>query len=751
MSLAMALLLGAPVHAAAPDSILFVNEKGVQTKLEGGGQNHFIYLGRYPQSKLDDISGLDENDYIKLPSQNRGDLYFLKEPIKWRILENVKDTDGNYTGRLFLLSDTSLDTVRFHDLPNGTFEQDKDLTWKTSSMRAWLNGYKDTEIILGKPGKDYSGPGKNFKDDAFSAEEQGAIAITHLENPDNPTWNSFGGEDTDDRIFLLTQEDTTMRKYGFSDDNSRISRNTDYTAAGGKLNEDTNPWPSGKGTNWWTRTPGELADYDPYMGVKRMVFVQYHGGFIDWGWTYSAWVTTRPAMNIDLRSVTLVSNAYDGKNKNASPSPDLQPVGGNHNGHWKLTVKDKAHENFDVDSVATCDNKILNIKYSGAVAGKEEYISAIIVSKDNYTTCYGRLALSSSENNAKVRINIDGRMRPGDTLYLFNEQCNRDMDPTNLDIIETDFSSSLVPITLPQSLHDMQPATCMAPKKCSDCDYTEGDPDSLAHNYGDWTKCDEQEHQKICAYNATHIMKATHSWDEGKVTKSATEQAEGIRTYTCTLCEATRTETIPRIPPTPKPTTPKVSGTLLPRATAGRSSLTISWNRIRGADGYDIFFALCNHSGKKKACKNVKTIKGNKTFKWIKSGLKKGTAYKFYVRAYVTKNGKKTYVSKSPMMHAYTGNGTKNYTNAKSVTVNKTKVTLKKGKTFKIKATVNKVSKKKKLMPKSHAPALRYITSDKKIATVNSKGKIKAKAKGKCTIYAYAHNGVSKKVKVTVK
>ena len=53
-------------------------------------------------------------------------------------------------------------------------------------------------------------------------------------------------------------------------------------------------------------------------------------------------------------------------------------------------------------------------------------------------------------------------------------------------------------------------------------------------------------------------------------------------------------------------------------------------------------------------------------------------------------------------------------------------------------------------MPKSHAPTLRYMTSNKKVATVNSSGKITAKGKGTCYIYVYAHNGVSKKVKVTV-
>ncbi len=297
--------------------------------------------------------------------------------------------------------------------------------------------------------------------------------------------------------------------------------------------------------------------------------------------------------------------------------------------------------------------------------------------------------------------------------------------------------------------------TCADPgktegKHCSECELVlnaQEPIDALGHKYGAWTKLNATQHQKVCQHDKSHVVKENHKWDAGKVTKKATEKATGVKTYTCTVCKATKTETIPKL----KPSAPKTSGTPLAKATVKNKSMTIGWNKIQGAEGYDIFFATCNHSGKKIACKNVKTIKGNKTFKWIKSGLKKGTAYKFYVRAYVTKNGKKTYVSKTPMFHAYTGNGTKNYTNAKSVTVNKTKVTLKKGKTFKIKAKVNKVKKNKKLMPKSHAATLRYMTSNKKVATVNSSGKITAKGKGSCVVYVYAHNGVSKQVKVTVK
>ena len=36
-----------------------------------------------------------------------------------------------------------------------------------------------------------------------------------------------------------------------------------------------------------------------------------------------------------------------------------------------------------------------------------------------------------------------------------------------------------------------------------------------------------------------------HSWDDGVVTKIATTEADGVKTYTCTVCQATKTEAIP--------------------------------------------------------------------------------------------------------------------------------------------------------------------------------------------------------------
>ncbi len=86
----------------------------------------------------------------------------------------------------------------------------EDITWEHCDLRAWLNG--------------------EYYDTAFSEEEKEAILETHLSNPDNPKYNTPGGNDTDDRIFLLSIDEA--EKY-FKDDADRA----------------TGSW-------WWLRSPG---------------------------------------------------------------------------------------------------------------------------------------------------------------------------------------------------------------------------------------------------------------------------------------------------------------------------------------------------------------------------------------------------------------------------------------------------------------------------------------------------------------
>ena len=72
----------------------------------------------------------------------------------------------------------------------------------------------------------------------------------------------------------------------------------------------------------------------------------------------------------------------------------------------------------------------------------------------------------------------------------------------------------------------------------------------------------------------------------------------------------------------------------------------------------------------------------------------------------------------------------------------------KKGKSLKLNARMVPQSKKQKV--RRHT-VLRYESTNKKIAAVSNKGVVKAKKKGTCYVYAYAQNGVFKKIKVVVK
>lgn len=127
-------------------------------------------------------------------------------------------------------------------------------------------------------------------------------------------------------------------------------------------------------------------------------------------------------------------------------------------------------------------------------------------------------------------------------------------------------------------------------------------------------------------------------------------------------------------------------------------------------------------------------------------GLKQGTSYKFQVKAYQIIDGEQVIIMTSKVIHSITEN--KTYANATKVSVNNASIKLEVGK-YKTVSFQVVLPKGKKL--KEHTAVLRYESSDKGIATVNSTGKITAKAKGSCYVYAYAQNGVYKRIKVTVK
>ena len=79
----------------------------------------------------------------------------------------------------------------------------------------------------------------------------------------------------------------------------------------------------------------------------------------------------------------------------------------------------------------------------------------------------------------------------------------------------------------------------------------------------------------------TVIPKTEHSYDNGKITTPATVTTAGVKTYTCTKCKATKTESIPAT----GLTTPTLKGIVNPDG-----SFTLSWNAVSGAVKYGIYY-----------------------------------------------------------------------------------------------------------------------------------------------------------------
>ncbi len=216
-----------------------------------------------------------------------------KDAIKWRVLS----VDGNDA---FLIADCNLDSWLYNTT-------ETDVTWETSTIRSWLNGY---DASYNTNSIDYSSD--NFIDKAFTSTEQDAINQVTVVNNDNP-YGTEGGNDTKDKVFLLSIEEVTNPDYGFSSvsyecDNARWRTNTAYVKEKGAYTNDGTD-----GTNedyvkyngngyWWLRSPGCNT-----IGAAFVNFpgdVDAYGSLVD-----NAYSAVCPALHLNLSSASIWSYA----------------------------------------------------------------------------------------------------------------------------------------------------------------------------------------------------------------------------------------------------------------------------------------------------------------------------------------------------------------------------------------------------------------------------------------------------------
>ena len=68
------------------------------------------------------------------------------------------------------------------------------------------------------------------------------------------------------------------------------------------------------------------------------------------------------------------------------------------------------------------------------------------------------------------------------------------------------------------------------------------------HTYGtDWESDNDDDHYHICSVCSGKADATPHSYDSGMITIPATETTEGVKTYTCSVCHHTKTETVPKL------------------------------------------------------------------------------------------------------------------------------------------------------------------------------------------------------------
>lgn len=217
-----------------------------------------------------------QNDTNKDRKANRED---DKEPIRWRVL-SVDEED------IFLLAEQNLDVMPWDNSGHS-------VTWKNCSMRSWLNGYSADNNLADK---DYSAD--NFLDQAFTEEEQSVIADSLVVNADNPIYQTMGGKNTNDKVFLLSVDEAVNPAYGFSGNlqeksESRISTHTEFVWDGGTIETSSMRMyqvaNSGTNSYWWLRTPGDYGK----TWVNRYGGIDYSGQS-----SKSDYIAVRPALRM---------------------------------------------------------------------------------------------------------------------------------------------------------------------------------------------------------------------------------------------------------------------------------------------------------------------------------------------------------------------------------------------------------------------------------------------------------------------
>ena len=216
-----------------------VSKKGTIAKVESSSQKK----DKNPDYKIGETI-----EFGNYPQEEDG----TEKPIEWIVMKN----EGN---QVLLLSKYVLDVKPYN-------EELEEVTWETSDIRQWLNN--------------------EFYTTAFNKSEKAKIQTSLIKNEDNSEHGTSGGNDTEDKVFLLSEKEAETL---FSNDDERIAKATGYAEkSGAYVNEK-------KEAVWWLRSPGDDSNVAAEVDC---------GGCI---YEYGCYVVrsidgVRPALHLNLQS-----------------------------------------------------------------------------------------------------------------------------------------------------------------------------------------------------------------------------------------------------------------------------------------------------------------------------------------------------------------------------------------------------------------------------------------------------------------
>ena len=236
-----------------------VSKKGTTAKVESSSQEEDKESEHKEETTAKVESSLqkeDKNSDYKIgetiefgnyPQEEDG----TEKPIEWIVMKN----EGN---QVLLLSKYVLDAK--------PYDEWEGVTWQTSDIRQWLNN--------------------EFYTTAFNKSEKAKIQTSLIKNEDNSEHGTSGGNDTEDKVFLLSEKEAETL---FSNDDERIAKATGYAEKSGVyVNEK-------KESVWWLRSPG-------YSSSRAAEVSEYGWVDQDGPSVYCSDGGVRPALHLNLQS-----------------------------------------------------------------------------------------------------------------------------------------------------------------------------------------------------------------------------------------------------------------------------------------------------------------------------------------------------------------------------------------------------------------------------------------------------------------